>query len=71
MYKRVDDVCEEELEGFVYSNLYSEDEYVTLGSDTVTINAYDTKVGIYTLDVPKLVRALKAAYKHQTGAEIE
>jgi len=67
MYKRVDCDGEDYIEGFSYLNLYDEEESVELvkGERYVIVRADGDKVGIYDKDIPKLIKALQAAYDYK------
>lgn len=70
MYKRVDENVSEELEGFSYLNRDGDKEVVKLICKTVVtfIPAWDIEGStVYTDDIPKLIKALQAAYNHQKG----
>lgn len=71
MYIRVDvEDTEEEIEGFSYINKDGEEEVVIAnGADPyieICTDGY-SDVPIYYEDIPNLIKALKAAYKHNTG----
>lgn len=75
MHKRVDsDDSEEDITGYSYENEDGDIESVgaPLGDYLVTIgDSIGNNVRIYTTDIENLIKALKAAYKHQTGGVIE
>lgn len=68
MFKRVDDVDNEEIEGFSYINYNGEEEFVVLSDrfpNVISIKDNTTEaVEIFVKDIPKLVNALEAAYSH-------
>lgn len=61
-YKSVDGRSDQ-LDGFKWLNQTEDEEFVTLGCDTVEISAGVDIVNIWVDDIPKLIKALKAAYK--------
>ena len=70
MFKRVDfEESDEVIEGFSYMNMDGDEERVAFdscGIDIVDLQYY-TKVplsAVYVDDIPKLIKALQAAYKH-------
>lgn len=68
MYKRVDGSNNDgELKGFSYLNLWGEEEFVNfnIGDDTVTLKIDDELVGVFDSDIPKLIKALQAAYDYK------
>lgn len=67
MYKRVDGTAGgEELEGFSYLNLFDEEEFVTVvGDDTVAVRIGYSSVHVFDKDIPKLIKALQAAYDYK------
>lgn len=67
MYKRVDGtVGDEELEGFSYLNLFDEEEFVTVvGDDIVAVRIGCSSVHVFDQDIPKLIKALQAAYDYK------
>jgi len=68
MYKRVD-VEDEVVEGFSYRNHHGEIEIVGLDLEStlyVSINSSEGDVvHLYKEDIPKLIKALQAAYDHK------
>jgi len=73
MFKRVCETWDEQLEGFSYIGQWGEEEFVELGShDTVTIKDGESLyVHIFDNDIPKLIKALTAAYEHKTGGKLD
>ena len=71
MYKRVDCESEDNLEEFSYMNLYDEEEFVGLVryERYVSITADGEYVYIYDQDIPKLIKALQAAYDYKTKGD--
>ena len=67
MYKRVDCESEDIIEGFSYMNLYDEEEFVGLvrSDNLVKIEVDGEYVYIYDQDIPKLIKALQAAYDYK------
>lgn len=56
---------------FAYTNQEGDVEEVSIYDNTVVdIRVPDNIVSIFTSDVPKLVKALKAAYKHIEGKDV-
>ena len=72
MYIPVDATEDQIIEGYSYTNLDGCEEVVgvSCGKSIVTVGGMFYSVDIYTQDIGKLIMALKAAYKHQTGDEI-
>lgn len=70
MFKRVD-VDEGNIEGFSYLNRWDELEVVKLGGDVVRIKVDGhNELPIFLSDIPKLIKALQAAYEHKTGEKL-
>lgn len=69
MYVRVDvEDVKEEIEGFSFANLAGNTERVKMYSNTVGIKeSGGVEALTYYEDIPNLIKALKAAYKHKTG----
>ena len=67
MYKRVDCESEDIIEGFSYLNLYGEEEFVGMDRDdsTIKIEVDGEHIYIYDQDIPKLIKALQAAYDYK------
>lgn len=67
MYKRVDCESEDYVEGFSYLNIYGEEEFVGMDRDdtTVKIEVDGERIYIYDQDIPKLIKALQAAYVYK------
>ena len=67
MFVRVDDNSNVEVEGFSYLTKTGLEEKVKLTSDyyvTIWESAERRTIDIYTEDIPKLIKALQAAYDH-------
>lgn len=74
-FKSIDNT-EQDWEGFTYKNKHGDDEYVifenVVGGKIFTIKPMKSdEARVWLEDVPSLVKALKAAYKHQTGKDID
>lgn len=70
MYKRVDIDEQESIDGFSYNNYDGDLEIVKFfGTEAVTLVYGDScqVATIYIEDIPKLVKALEAAYEHIIG----
>ncbi len=69
MYKRVDnEPPKEEISGYSYINEDGLEEVVTVCDydNTVTfIDSENRKTHVYKSDIPKLIKALQAAYDHK------
>lgn len=68
-YKSVDGGLDDSVTGFKYTNIYNDDEFVTLGSETVEIKADSDRVNIWVKDIPNLIKALEAAYETYPQAQ--
>ena len=68
MYKRVDTDVPEEVIGYSYVNNDGEEEVVEIFDEAVVEITTSGSVGasVYTQDIPNLIKALKAAYYHNT-----
>jgi hypothetical protein len=70
MFINIGEKPAEPIEGFVYTNRSGDEEFVHVGphvGDGVDIEDSTTKkVTIFTEDIPKLIKALQAAYSHLT-----
>lgn len=67
MFRNVDASREEGLEGYSYFNKHGDLEYVKLGIEGRTVEILgdeDEGAAIYKEDIPKLIKALEAAYSH-------
>lgn len=65
MFKRIDvDVPEGKFEGFSYANEDGDLEFVHV-LDGGGIIKIEYNVGVYKRDIPKLIKALQAAYEHK------
>lgn len=68
MYKNIDDE-NPTYEGFYYCNKFGHKEYVKLHSIEniveITLELEDDGTQIYKEDIPKLIRALQAAYDYK------
>lgn len=73
MLKYVDEVTEE-TEGFAYKNTEGGEDHVLFERDDEYLNLTDTFAPgsflVSIADVPKLIKALKAAYQYKTGEVI-
>ena len=65
MFVRVDEADKEPIEGFSYFNLDGDEEQVALCGNCVNIvdSMFDF-ASVYVEDIPKLIKALQAAYDH-------
>jgi len=71
MFLPVDGNLDTSIEGFIYTNREQCTEYVILYDKTIEIqDSSECKCCIYIEDIPKLIKALEAAYKHQKGKEV-
>lgn len=65
MFVRVDEeIAEYKIEGFSYENAEGSLEYVVAGNCAVVKDSTGCSVTIFTEDIPKLIKALQAAYDH-------
>lgn len=77
MFVRVDDGDDKEIEGFSYENRFGDIEVVHCGSgqpnavDIVDSLGDSVSVSVYYEDIPKLIKALRTAYKHKMGVDID
>lgn len=68
MFKKIDGSGEQELEGFSYINKHGDEEAVSFEEDTVYLMYVansDALSVIYLEDIPKLIKALQAAYDYK------
>lgn len=66
--KRVDVEGDVKIEGYSYENICGGIEHVTIpDKGVVDVWAEADYVSIYTEDIPKLIKALEAAYNHKEG----
>ena len=74
MYVRVDEVSDDEpIQGFSYESEKGGIEVVSLEDTTVNFMYEDGEqilAGIYYEDIPKLIKALEAAYEHKMKEKI-
>lgn len=67
-FKRIDLDEDAEYEGFSYYNCDGYEEHVKFGEDIVLyIGDDDAEYPVYVDDVPKLIKALQAAYDFKKG----
>lgn len=65
MFVRVDEDMYDPIEGFTYAGMYGDIEAVVIGDETVTIkDSEGACANVYNGDIPKLIKALQAAYDH-------
>lgn len=71
MYVSVDVVAPTKIEGFSYINSGGYEEKVKLDGDDMIIIEDDGGCTSYIFieDIPKLIKALEAAYKHVNGLD--
>jgi hypothetical protein len=71
MFKRVDrEVQPENIEGYSYENKHGYEEKVVMKEGWVNVTQSDeTFIEIYYEDIPNLIKALQAAYKHKAAHE--
>lgn len=69
MYKKIDETIER-IEGFEYSNKFGAIERVKFLHDTVVFedDEGDELRAFYLDDIPKLIKALQAAYDYKKGS---
>lgn len=71
MYKRIDDVQEQEISGYSFVDRDENEIFVELTElfeeRSVLVGAvgYDYQISVYKSDIPKLIKALEAAYNHK------
>lgn len=68
MFKRID-VAEEAIDGFSYRNQDGYDETIFIpnkwGVVKIVTQPNDSQIEVFKSDIPKLIKALQAAYDHK------